>query len=156
MAKKNQYSSESDKEIKAYEQLHVHGIEGIGPYLGQIQNDYILLEKGEPLDTFAVSHKNLAEAFMKSLLKTVGEMHGRILYHNDIKIGNMIVVDNKPYIIDFGNQSSHTWTLKQGQGFSFPYYVIGEDTGIKADLRALGFVFFALKHFGEDAYKDEF
>ena len=161
VAKSNKRNNDTSREINAYELLN--GIEGIGPYLGHVENQYVLLEKGEPLDTFAPTHKNLAEPFMKSLLKTMSEMHDRTLYHNDIKIHNMIVVNNKPYIIDFGNQSNPsliginlTWVLGKGHGFSSPYYEEGDLTGKKADLRALGFVFFGLKHFGEDAFKDSF
>lgn len=153
-AKQNSDKSGNDKEIIAYEKLS--DIEGIGPYLGQIQNNYILLEKGEPLDVYAPANRDVVKTFIQGLLKTAGEIHRRGIYHNDLKVNNIIVVNGKPHIIDFGNYSETSWQLGRGHGFTSPYYAVGDFTGIKADLRALGFVFFGIKHFDNPIFAMSF
>lgn len=154
VAKSNRYSGNTFTEVDAYEKLH--GVPGIGPYIGQIGQQFVLLQKGEPLALFIRKQPGSAAEFIKSLLQTVGAMHAKHVFHNDIKVGNIIVVDNKPYLIDFGSFSTYSWRLERLHGFTRPYYAEGEETGVQADLRALGFVAFAITHFNDPAFTKDF
>lgn len=151
--KKHHSSTSLRKEITAYEMLH--DVDGIGPYLGHI-SEALLLKKGEALENYAYWRPTFDVRFMRKLLKTIGAMHERSIFHNDIKISNFVMSDGIPHLIDFGSFSATMGEKNDCIGFTYPYYFCGEEIGIHADLRALGLVLFAIKHFFNPRFVDSF
>lgn len=155
-------------EVSAYEKLL--GVDGVGPYLGWVGGRIsysdlnaldirLMLGPGTPMKEYLNHQPDKAQSFFSPLLSILNEMHNRHVWHSDIKTLNFIVINDRPHIIDFDNYIGHTWQLGHGHGFTSPYYEVGEMTGIKADIKAMGFSFFEMKYRKNDlwgAFKGDF
>lgn len=150
-------------EIDAYELLL--GEPGVGPYLGWVGGHFarefdgshwtsgtaLLLGLGEMLNDYLDSlpqdnYVKTVEDLFAPLLSTVDRLHNKEIWHCDLKPLNMIMVNNKPHIIDFGNyQQGSGKQIDRWRGITAPYYRDKDDAG-PADLRALGLTFFAMKY----------
>lgn len=81
--------------------LRLEGLEGIPLFLGCPQAFTIRMSRvdGVPLDKMEPG--NLSEACFLRLKELVRRMHDRGVAHGDLHMRNILIHENKPYIIDF-------------------------------------------------------
>ena len=161
--RENKFGNYVKEEIQSYEKIYekipqsnliYRGFLGDTGYNfgfgGDGKNIVMLLELGENMQGFLTrsSKKDIEESF-KPMLSFMAEFHKQGFLHNDIKVDNFIVAANTPQIIDLDNMSQYG-QIQRGDGFTSPYYTIGENFGIPSDLKALGFTLFAMRYYNDN------
>jgi hypothetical protein len=166
--RKDKFGSYVNDEISNYENLT--GLDGCGPYFGYVggclKNVFgggdpsviLLLGSGKSLKALLPTQsKSDVEKWFLPLLGNLSALHAQSKFHSDIKPANMIIFEGKPYFIDFDNVRDRGAAIKFGSGATYPYYSLGDEFGVKADLKAIGFTFFEMRYFGgRDNFGDLF
>jgi serine/threonine protein kinase len=84
---------------------------------------------------------------MKGILETLVFMHENKILHNDIKLENIVVKDQKLYFIDFGlsERINHRESQKSAgsEYYVAPEVLLGMPHGFAADIYSLGVTMFA-------------
>lgn len=109
----------------------------------------MLMDRGQNMQSYLKQgNQTSIESNFRPMLSFIAQFHDAGFLHNDIKEFNFIVINGKAQIIDLDNMDAKG-KIGPGSGQTSPYYTMGENFSIKADLKALGFAFFAMRYFND-------
>lgn len=109
----------------------------------------MLMDRGQSMQSYLKQgNQTSIESNFRPMLSFIAQFHDAGFLHNDIKESNFIVINGQAKIIDLDNMDAQG-IIGSGSGQTSPYYTMGENFGIKADLKALGFAFFAMRYFND-------